>query len=526
MQIDTISYRKYFKPLLLLVTTVLYYHTFLNGFVQWDDPTVIEYNRVVTEPSFSRFVWIFFNGFNGVFRPVTYTVYMITFSLFGLEPAAYHGVSLLFHLLTVLMVFNFVFSLSKRNWNIAAIASIVFALHPMHVESVAWASALCDPISGFFFFAALSLYTRYAIYKEKRLFWLSFLFALTAMLSKPTVIIIPILMLLIDWFLYKKITKHDVIQKWLFFLFAAIVFFATYYVRLPLDDVMLNGLPLLNGERLLYPFFALSFYFLKFLAPIGLSAVYTLPDIKYDELPTLYYFTPILLVLIVVFLAFNKYHRREFIFGFLFLLISILPVMQIIPFGKFIVAERYVYFAYVGFGFLLGIIIENLRLQLTKKTLRNTIFILFGCWIIFLSATTINRVFLWENSEKLFTDVVEKYEREPVAWSVLAADSYQRGNLEMAEKQIENYFVIEPTGVFPFALICHANVLYCKEDYKGALEKYKLSSEQNRFSHHAWHGIGNCYLCLGDTVAACESWNQALKLRSRVARELIEEYCK
>ena len=164
--------------------------------------------------------------------------------------------------------------------------------------------------------------------------------------------------------------------------------------------------------------------------------------------------------------------------------------MQIVPFGKFIVAERYVYFAYVGFGFLLGIIIENLRLQLTKKTLRNTIFILFGCWIIFLSATTINRVFLWENSEKLFTDVVEKYEQEPIAWNVLAAHSYQKGNLELAEKQIENYFVIEPEGVFPSALICHANVLYCKEDYKGALEKYKLSSKKNRFSHHAWHGIG------------------------------------
>lgn len=523
--IAEVTIRKYAKPLLLLFTALLYHHTFLNGFVLWDDPSVIEFNPVVTEPSLSRVVWLFFHSVGGTFRPVTYVVYSLTSSLFGVNAWAFHAVSLLFHLLSVLMVFNFCYYLSRRNWSIAFIAATIFAFHPMHAESVAWASALNDPVSAFFFFAALTYYTKFVLYGEKRLFWLAFLAAIIAMLSKPTAIMLPFLMLVVDWYLNKRITKEDILAKWIFYIFSGVILFTTIYARRSMHDVGGVSEMMFAGYQILYPLFALGFYLVKFLFPMGFSAQYTMPHLKYEVLPIVYYLAPFALLILAIVVWKLHYRKRDLIFGLLFFLVAILPSSQLLPFGDLIVADRYAYTAYVGLGFFVATILNDLRLS-DSKFVRTISLSIFAVWLLFLSTQTLLRVYKWENTKLLFTDLVAKYEREPLAWAILSSDAYESGDVPLSEKYIANYQrIIRFPERFPSVRIMEGNLLYCRGEYEAAKEVYLTAVEQTSQYGKAWHGLGNCYLCLGDTVSACEAWHHAQSKYYPYTDELIEMYC-
>ena len=177
--------QKYFLPLfiILLISFIAYLLVLRSGFVNLDDDKYIQDNPMLLsidlKQIFSRFV-------EGNYHPLTMLTYSIEYGLFGLNAQGYHAVNLLIHLFNVILVFYAVLYLSDKK-EVALVASLLFGIHPLHVESVAWASELKDLLYTFFFLAGWICYLRYMKGAGKKFYvYCSLLFLLSLRTSSLT----------------------------------------------------------------------------------------------------------------------------------------------------------------------------------------------------------------------------------------------------------------------------------------------------------------------------------------------------
>src|ERR1035438_3215430 len=153
----TAGYEKYFLPIVLAVTFIVLFPSLQNKFVNLDDPQYVIENPVVKNFNSENLKIIFSEQFIGNYQPITMLSYLVDYKLFGLNPVGYHLVNLIFHLLGTIFVFLIIKKLSGNDL-VAFITSLLFGIHPLHVESVTWIAERKDVLYGFFFLWALYLY--------------------------------------------------------------------------------------------------------------------------------------------------------------------------------------------------------------------------------------------------------------------------------------------------------------------------------------------------------------------------------
>jgi 4-amino-4-deoxy-L-arabinose transferase-like glycosyltransferase len=163
----------------MLITIIAYSSSLFNGFV-WDDDSYIRNNPLVQSFNLPD---IFSSFSMGNYHPLTMFSLAIEYKLFGLNEAGFHVVSLVLHLLNVFLVFNLILRLTGQ-FQIAIVASLLFGIHPMHVESVAWISERKDLLYSAFFLVALIYYVKFTQNETKKYYFLSLLFFLLSLLSK------------------------------------------------------------------------------------------------------------------------------------------------------------------------------------------------------------------------------------------------------------------------------------------------------------------------------------------------------
>ena len=202
--------RKYYILLLiiLLISFFVYLPVLYNDFV-WDDDLYIKSNPLVRSINLNE---IFSNYILGNYHPLTVLTYSIEYQFFGLNAEGYHGVNLLLHLLNIILVFFVVLSLSNRK-EVALVASLLFGLHPLHVESVAWASELKDLLYTFFFLASWFCYLRYLKGLKRKFYFYCLLIFLLALLSKAMAVSLSFILLLTDYFKRRKLTLYVWLEK-------------------------------------------------------------------------------------------------------------------------------------------------------------------------------------------------------------------------------------------------------------------------------------------------------------------------
>src|ERR1043165_5617581 len=167
---ETIKVVTSFKPeyylallFIVLISFIVYLPSLRNGLLNWDDDKYIQYNLLIRSINLKE---IFSNYVQGNYHPVTMLIYAIEYHFFGLSAVGYHAFNLLLHLLNVILVFYVIFLLSEKT-EVALVASLLFAIHPLHVESVAWASELKDLLYAFFFLASYIFYLKYLQDKQR-----------------------------------------------------------------------------------------------------------------------------------------------------------------------------------------------------------------------------------------------------------------------------------------------------------------------------------------------------------------------
>jgi protein O-mannosyl-transferase len=395
------------------LTFVAFIPTFNNSFVFWDDPEYVLHNPLMSAP-FKVIFGIPSGYYMWNYHPLTILIYSFEHKFFGVDMMGYHAISLLLHLANSTLVFFFVYYLlGKKNAIIPLITALLFGVHPMHVESVAWASELKDVLYTFFFLAALICYVFY-VQKGRQMKYILFALVLylLSLISKGQAVTLPISLLLIDYFLKRKLTIGVIVDKLAFFALS----FAFGIIAIKAQD---NSIVLQHSSQVLqnffFGFYGLSLYLLKFILPINLSGLYPYPNPvnTHNTIPIMVYVAPVIIFTILIIVL--KFFRRDryVMFGVLFFLGNIFTVLKFIPVSEAIAADRYTYIPYIGLFFVVGYGFNKL---LTNPSLRpNKKAIQYGGIVILLvlSSLTWARTMVWKDSFSFWGDVVEK---APTYW--------------------------------------------------------------------------------------------------------------
>ncbi|MCL4216958.1 MAG: tetratricopeptide repeat protein [Candidatus Hydrogenedentes bacterium] len=432
------------KPPLLaaavvFVAAVLFFSPVLTaGFLNWDDPFHLLTNENVQSLSLANLRAIFTTTLEGAYMPVTVLSYAIEYAMAGYSPWIYHATNLLLHAVTSVLVLFLGLRLRLPLMG-ALIAALVFALHPIHVESVAWISDRKGMLSTCFATASLLAYAGFAEERKKQQYTLTGVFLMLALLSKPIAVPIPATYLVIDWLMKRPWSRRMLLEKAPFLALAGVIAVVTV-----LAEGAEGGMELApNAEtppRLLW-FWCVAWYPIKFFLPFKLSPLYVMPPPgeHYLSAPLLW-LSPVFIgaLLLAAFAASNK--TRWPLFGVAFYVLTIAPVARFVPLGAMLVADRYMYLPSLGFCLMLGAGVLALRaLPLPTKALTAATAVL----LILVGAAGFRQAMFWHDSTTLWTRVVDvsTYPSKNVALAYLnlgtsyhlagkwnpAIDAYERG---------------------------------------------------------------------------------------------------
>ena len=390
------------------VTWLAFSPSLANGFTHWDDNVYVLDNldiRAFTLKNVSR---IFSSSYGAGYQPLTMLSYMVDHHFFGENPKAYHTTDLILHVTNGLLVFSLMLRLSRR-CGTSLLVSLLFAVHPLRVESVAWIAERKDVLSAFFYLLSLLFYVAHMEERRPRYYWLCLLALLFSLLSKPIAVTQPLVLLLIDYLFHRKLDKKAVLAKTPFFvavsIFAAITFLAQETARAIAEYA---AIPIL--QRLCIPFYGLVFYIVKTLVPVRLCALYPLPPQHPGGTIFVLYVAPLLVLGGAVALYRFRAHSRVLVFGFLFYVVTLLPVLQIVPFGHAIAADRFTYIPLLGPCLVLAKLCQFLfERTLSTSSARGMLGIGLGGTIVVLANITHHRCGVWKDRFSLWNDVISKY---------------------------------------------------------------------------------------------------------------------
>jgi protein O-mannosyl-transferase len=390
---------------LVAVTFLAYIPSLNNEFVNWDDIVYIMNNDMITSLNWVNLKNIFSSYFMGNYNPLILLSFMFDFHFFRFSAPGYHVHNLMLHLANAVLVYAFFFNLLKKNSNVAVTIALLFALHPMHVESVAWVSERKDLLYTAYYFLSLVSYVFY-LQKGRILFYLlTLLFFILSNLSKAQAVTLPIVLILIDYFTTRKFEWKPVLEKIPFFLISLMFGIVAIFAQKANNYVNPHGIPVF--QSLFYAPYSLWVYFVKFFVPAYQIAVYEYPLNSAGTIPSYIYISP-LIFLILVFVVWKTYKSHKYVtFGLLFFLAVIFPVLQFLPVGSAIIAERYTYVPYIGLSLIIAVAFWENRSGMTLKNRR--ILDYAGLFILLLmTALTWNRTEVWKDSVALWTDVMKK----------------------------------------------------------------------------------------------------------------------
>ena len=388
---------------LVVITAICFLPMLRNGFTNWDDEFYVINNQLLRGPDW---IGIFSTPVVSNYHPLTIISLAINFAISGTDPSSYMVFNLLLHLANTGLVFYFILQISSGKNYVAAFTALIFAIHPMHVESVTWVSERKDLLYTLFFLLSLIQYWRFLQTEKRSKLSLCFLFFLLSLLSKPAAIILPLLLLLLDYWRGRSFNKKVVIEKIPFLLLALIFAIITVNIQSRSAITGFDTYPV--WTRFFFANYVSVTYLVRFIIPYPLSAFHPFPSPGSLGLPVL---LSSLVMLTLIAIVWVKRKNKLLVFSFLFYLINILLVLQVITVGAALVAERYTYVPYIGVAFFAGMLIDRYVNEYKKRWA----WLLAGSLSLTFCFITFQRVKVWENSGTLWSDVLKHYGNAVVA---------------------------------------------------------------------------------------------------------------
>ncbi|MGZ4072293.1 MAG: tetratricopeptide repeat protein [Bacteroidia bacterium] len=491
--------------LIFILTIGAYSPVKKSDFVNYDDPEYVYQNNHIQQLTIKNTKELFADPKATLYVPLVFLSFSIENHFFKLNPEVFHITNLLLHLINCLLVFWLIWLLTK-NELITVIVFSLFALHPLHVESVAWITERKDVLYSVFYLSALISYHFYYQNKNRKYYVLTFLFFVLSCFSKVMAVTLPAILLLYDYFYCNQKTWRIIINKIPLFIVSLI--FAFVAVRM----MNMEGKGPVNinynmFDKLCAASYGLFFYLQKALLPINLSVIYPYPEKAGNVLPAIYLISP-LIILFVFWLVFLYKKSNAIIKGlFLFFLISILPVLQIVPNTFTIAADRYFYLPSLGLFGIAAYYLNKITEQ--KRSGSATVLILISSLAIVFSVLTFNRCKVWENSITLFTDVTKKYESD-VAYANLGLAYNDKNDFNAALPLLQKSVQLNSRN--PKVLNNYGWALSMTKQYDQAILEFTASVAIDPKEAKTFNNLANTYGTIGNYNAAINSFEKALSL--------------
>lgn len=457
---------------LIVLTIITYASSLKNPFMySWDDSMHVVDNMSIKEINGENIKALFTPNTKHLYHPLTMLSFAIEYKLFELKASAYHFTNLLLHLINILLVYFFVNILTKRK-EIGLFVAAIFALHPMQVEAVAWVSERKDVLYTAFFMGALIYYVKYSSEHVQKYLYIALGLFVGSLLSKPAAVTLPVVLILLDYYLKGRITKKDILTKIPFFLLSILFGIIPFFFQKSTGDIKELATTYTLVERMFLASYALCFYIIKYILPVNLSALYYLPEKTNGLFPYLYYVAPAGIAGIG-FLLYKAYikNKKEMITGFLFFVVTVSLVLQIIPIGRVITADRYSYVPFIGLSLMAGFMLVELTDK--NRKIKNYVYVGFMIVILVFSYQSVQRIKIWQSGIALFTDVIEKNPEKPHAWAARAYDKLNSNDNEGAILDYDKAISLQINDAEAFNN--RGNAKYNLKRYEEAMADYELS---------------------------------------------------
>jgi hypothetical protein len=382
---------------ILLLTGISFYPMLNNSFTNWDDEYYVLQNALLRDPDWAG---IFSKPVVSNYHPITILTLAFNYWISGLDPSSYLILNLLLHLANSALVFYFIWLISGKRLLVAAFTAIIFGIHPMHVESVAWVSERKDVLYTLFFLLSLIHYWYFLTNSKNKNLVYCFIFFALSILSKPAAIILPFILLLLDYWKGRKYNSKLVIEKIPFLLLAIAFAFITVKLQSRTAIASLDFYPI--WARFFFATYTSMIYAVRFFVPYPLAAFHPFPSGQNLGLPIL--LSPIFTLALLAF-VWIKRKNKLIVFAFLFFIINLILVLQIVSIGGTLVAERYTYVPYIGVAFLFGMLLDKYSGTISKKIVWG----LPAAVLLVFAIMTFIRTDVWQNTDTLWTDTLKHY---------------------------------------------------------------------------------------------------------------------
>ncbi len=547
--------------LALAILTVITFRSLKDcGFINLDDSVYVYENAHVQSGLNANSIKQAFSSelvkIGGFWHPLTWLSLMIDYQIFGLNPSGYHLINLLFHVMNTLLLFLIFHRMTKSLWPSVFVAAL-FAIHPLHVESVAWIAERKDVLSTFFWMLTMGAYSYYVEHPGLRRYFFVLLFFILGLMAKPMLVTLPFVLLLLDYWplrRFQEIKPDHKIQAEVFKpetfdkqkkkskKKAAVLVSETLEVKKPADPEYKWSLiyPLILEK---VPLFVLTIFFsiITYIAEQKVGAVHseTIPLIVrignafvsylayigkmiWPSNLAVFYPHPMLLVhwhvlgsvfllIVITMTVFRVVKRAPYLAtGWLWYIGTLVPVIGIIQVGDHAMADRYTYIPLIGLFIIVAWGVPDL---LRKWHYRKEILLTSSALsILCLCIITWIQVGYWQNSITLFNHTLKVTDNNYLIYNNRGNEYHVLGNYRQAIEDYGRAIEIKPDYAEAYY---NRGIAYAKSpsQYKLAIDDFNEAIRLKPDYTKAYNSRGNCYIKLGQPQLSIEDYNKAISLK-------------
>jgi protein O-mannosyl-transferase len=493
---------------LAALSWLVFGQTFWHDFVNYDDPRYVYENTKITDGlSISGIAWAFTHIHSMNWHPLTTISHMLDCQLYGLKAGCHHFTNVLLHTIAVILLFIALQQMTGAFWRSAFVAG-VFAIHPLRVESVAWIAERKDVLSGVFFMLTLLAYMYYVSLPQIRRYLLVALVFACGLMSKPMLVTLPFVLLLLDYWPLDRIKGQvwkRVLEKLPLIALSAVSSIATLVAQKGAVGYT-EELPIL--ERLNNAVISYVLYIWQMLWPMNLAVFYPHPE---NRLPLWEIILSLLLLICVTAIAIALRKQRPYLItGWLWYLGMLVPVIGLVQVGWQGRADRYTYLPQIGLYIAVTWAVADLTTSWRHQ--RTILSVAALLTIVVLSWRASVQTWYWRDSETLFKHALAVTTNNDVAENNLGIEYLRQGNVDGAISLLQGAVDLRPDNSPAHENL--AKALLQKGNVADALIHYGKLLELQPDNIEVHNIVGTVLIQQGRIREGVEEWQKVLAIQS------------
>jgi protein O-mannosyl-transferase len=490
---------------LIAAVVAVYWPVYNYEFVHYDDNVYVTDNENIQSGlNWQGVKWAFTTGCASNWHPLTWLSLMLDCEIFGVKAGPMHVVNVLFHIVNTILLFLVLARMTNGIWQSAFIAGL-FALHPLHIESVAWIAERKDVLSTFFWLLTMLFYARYV---EKQSLWryiaVLVLFSL-GLMAKPMLVTLPFVLFLLDYWPFERFSRFDssikkpAIEKIPMIILSAVSSVITFVVQQKGGAVIQSSRLTFDG-RIINALISYVSYISKMLWPTHLAVFYPHRANKTSIGEAAV--CAVILILVTIVVVYFGRRRKYILVGWLWYLGTLVPVIGIVQVGAQAMADRYTYISLIGIFVIIAFgAAQLLQIISTKKIILG---VLAGVCLAACAAATSQQLRYWKDSFALFGRALDVTEGNYAMHNNYGILLSRHGRREEAASHFLEALRLVPDSVD--ILFNYGNLLREMGKVDQAIEQFKIAlriKPDDKLSHY---GLGLALAAKGDYEGAIKQY--------------------